>query len=272
MKGIKSVQDYFFKRAGFIASLLSFLAVVGPGIITSNVDNDAGGISTYSIAGAHFGYALLWSMIPILIILIIIQEMSARMGVVTGKGLSDLIREKFGVRTTFYLFIALFITNLGNIMAEFSGVAASLEIFGISKYISVPIGAILVWWLVVKGNYKIVERVFLGACVFYISYIVSGFIAKPDWNNALVAMVKPNFKFQVGYLAVLVGLVGTTIAPWMQFYLQASVVEKGIKVEEYKHSRLDVIVGSVLVMIVAFIFAEAIAILALLVTFQLFFK
>jgi len=259
MKGIKSVQDYFFKRAGFIASLLSFLAVVGPGIITSNVDNDAGGISTYSIAGAHFGYALLWSMIPILIILIIIQEMSARMGVVTGKGLSDLIREKFGVRTTFYLFIALFITNLGNIMAEFSGVAASLEIFGISKYISVPIGAILVWWLVVKGNYKIVERVFLGACVFYISYIVSGFIAKPDWNNALVAMVKPNFKFQVGYLAVLVGLVGTTIAPWMQFYLQASVVEKGIKVEEYKHSRLDVIVGSVLVMIVAFFIIVACA-------------
>ena len=259
MKGIKSVQDYFFKRAGFIASLLSFLAVVGPGIITSNVDNDAGGISTYSIAGAHFGYALLWSMIPILIILVIIQEMSARMGVVTGKGLSDLIREKFGVRTTFYLFIALFITNLGNIMAEFSGVAASLEIFGISKYISVPIGAILVWWLVVKGNYKIVERVFLGACVFYISYIVSGFIAKPDWNNALVAMVKPNFKFQVGYLAVLVGLVGTTIAPWMQFYLQASVVEKGIKVEEYKHSRLDVIVGSVLVMIVAFFIIVACA-------------
>lgn len=259
MKGIKSVQDYFFKRAGFIASLLSFLAVVGPGIITSNVDNDAGGISTYSIAGAHFGYALLWSMIPILIILIIIQEMSARMGVVTGKGLSDLIREKFGVRTTFYLFIALFITNLGNIMAEFSGVAASLEIFGISKYISVPIGAILVWWLVVKGNYKIVERVFLGACVFYISYIVSGFIAKPDWNNALVAMVKPNFKFQIGYLAVLVGLVGTTIAPWMQFYLQASVVEKGIKVEEYKHSRIDVIVGSVLVMIVAFFIIVACA-------------
>jgi NRAMP (natural resistance-associated macrophage protein)-like metal ion transporter len=259
MKGIKSVQDYFFKRAGFLASLLTFLAVVGPGIITSNVDNDAGGISTYSIAGAHFGYALLWSMIPILIILIIIQEMSARMGVVTGKGLSDLIREKFGVRTTFYLFAALFVTNLGNIMAEFSGVAASLEIFGISKYISVPIGAIFVWWLVVKGNYKTVERVFLGACVFYISYIISGFIAKPDWNNALIAMVKPNFKFQIGYLAVLVGLVGTTIAPWMQFYLQASVVEKGIKVEEYKHSRLDVIVGSVVVMIVAFFIIVACA-------------
>lgn len=259
MKGIKSVQDYFFKRAGFLASLLTFLAVIGPGIITSNVDNDAGGISTYSIAGAHFGYALLWSMIPILIILVIIQEMSARMGVVTGKGLSDLIREKFGVRTTFYLFIALFITNLGNIMAEFSGIAASLEIFGISKYISVPIGAIFVWWLVVKGNYKTVERVFLVACVFYIAYIVSGFIAKPDWNNALVAMVKPNFKFQIGYLAVLVGLVGTTIAPWMQFYLQASVVEKGIKVEEYKHSRLDVIVGSIGVMIVAFFIIVACA-------------
>jgi NRAMP (natural resistance-associated macrophage protein)-like metal ion transporter len=259
MKGIKSIQDYFFRRAGFLASLLAFLAVVGPGIITSNVDNDAGGISTYSIAGAHFGYALLWSMIPILVILIIIQEMSARLGVVTGKGLSDLIREKFGLRTTFYLFLALFITNLGNVMAEFSGVAASLEIFGVSKYISVPIGAIFVWWLVVKGNYKTVERVFLGACVFYITYIVSGFLAKPDWGNALVATVKPTFHFETGYLVMLVGLVGTTIAPWMQFYLQASVVEKGIKVEEYKHSRLDVIVGSIVVMIVAFFIIVACA-------------
>jgi NRAMP (natural resistance-associated macrophage protein)-like metal ion transporter len=259
MRGIRSIQDYFFKRTGFIAGLLLFLAVVGPGIITSNVDNDAGGISTYSIAGAHFGYALLWSMFPILVILIIIQEMSARLGVVTGKGLSDLIREKFGLRTTFYLFLALFITNLGNVMAEFSGVAASLEIFGVSKYISVPIGAIFVWWLVVKGNYKTVERVFLGACLFYVTYIISGFLAKPDWGSALVATVKPTFHFETGYLVMLVGLVGTTIAPWMQFYLQSSVVEKGIKVEELKHSRLDVIVGSIVVMIVAFFIIVACA-------------
>lgn len=259
MRGIKSVQDYFFKRTGFFASLMTFLAVVGPGIITSNVDNDAGGISTYSVAGAHFGYRLLWSMIPTLILLIIIQEMSARMGVVTGKGLSDLIRERFGVRTTFYLFLALLITNFGNIMAEFSGVAASLEIFGVSKYISVPIGAIFVWWLVVKGNYKTVERVFLGACIFYISYIISGFLAKPDWNRAFLETVRPNINFQTDYLVMLVGLIGTTIAPWMQFYLQASVVDKGIKIEEYKHSKLDVIIGSIIVVIVAFFIIVACA-------------
>ena len=259
MKGIKSVQDYFFKRAGFLASLFTFFAVVGPGIITSNVDNDAGGISTYSAAGAHFGYRLLWSMIPILIALIVVQEMCARMGVVTGKGLSDLIREKFGLRTTFYLFVALFITNMGNTMAEFSGVAASLEIFGISKYISVPIAAFFVWWLVVKGNYKTIERVFLGACAFYITYIISGFLAKPDWHTALVGIVKPNFNFQTGYLVMLAGVIGTTIAPWMQFYLQSSVVDKGIKIEEYKHSRLDVIVGSFIVMIVAFFIIVACA-------------
>ncbi|MEO0093371.1 MAG: Nramp family divalent metal transporter [candidate division WOR-3 bacterium] len=238
---------------------MTFFAVIGPGIITSNVDNDAGGISTYSIAGAHFGYSLLWSMIPILLLLIIIQEMSARLGIVTGKGLSDLIREKFGLRTTFYLFLALFITNLGNVAAEFAGVAASLEIFGISKYLAIPTSALFVWWLVVKGNYKTVERVFLGACVFYVTYIISGLLAKPDWNSALIATVKPNFRFETGYLVMLVGLVGTTIAPWMQFYLQASVVEKGIKVEEYKHSRLDVIVGSVIVMIVAFFIIVACA-------------
>ena len=228
-----------------------FLVVAGPGIITSNVDNDAGGIATYSIAGANFGYSLLWSLIPIMVALVIIQEMSARMGVVTGKGLSDLIRERFGVRITFYLLLALVLTNFGNVIAEFAGVAASLEIFYIPKYVSIPIGAFLVWLLVVKGNYRSVEKIFLFACLFYITYIISGFLAKPDWNSVKNSLVTPEFKFSTGSLGMLIGLVGTTIAPWMQFYLQAAVVEKDIKVKDYKYSSLDVILGSLIVTIVA---------------------
>ncbi|MEO0114858.1 MAG: Nramp family divalent metal transporter [candidate division WOR-3 bacterium] len=259
MRTIKSVQDYFFKRTGFLASLMTFFAVIGPGIITSNVDNDAGGISTYSIAGAHFGYRLLWSIIPIIIILIITQEMNARMGVVTGKGLSDLIREKFGLKITFYLLLALFFTNLGNVMANFSGVAASLEIFGVSKYFSVPLAAFFIWWLIVKGNYKSVEKVFFVAVLFYSSYILSGFLAKPNWNDTLLATIKPNFDFQPNFLIILVGLVGTSVAPWQFFYLQASTVEKGIKVEEYKYARLDVILASISCMIVAYFIIVACA-------------
>ena len=232
-------------------TLLIFLAVVGPGIITSNVDNDAGGIATYSMAGAHFGYGLLWSLIPIMVALVIIQEMSARMGVVTGKGLSDLIRERFGVRITFYLLLALVLTNFGNVIAEFAGVAASLEIFYIPKYVSIPISAFLVWLLVVKGTYRSVEKIFLFACLFYITYIISGFLAKPDWNSVKNSLVTPEFKFSTGSLGMLIGLVGTTIAPWMQFYLQAAVVEKDIKVKDYKYSSLDVILGSLIVTIVA---------------------
>ena len=228
-----------------------FLVVAGPGIITSNVDNDAGGIATYSMAGAHFGYGLLWSLIPIMVALVIIQEMSARMGVVTGKGLSDLIRERFGVRITFYLLLALVLTNFGNVIAEFAGVAASLEIFYIPKYVSIPISAFLVWLLVVKGTYRSVEKIFLFACLFYITYIISGFLAKPDWNSVKNSLVTPEFKFSTGSLGMLIGLVGTTIAPWMQFYLQAAVVEKDIKVKDYKYSSLDVILGSLIVTIVA---------------------
>jgi Mn2+/Fe2+ NRAMP family transporter len=231
--------------------ILLFLAVMGPGIITSNVDNDAGGIATYSMAGAHFGYNLLWSLIPIMVALIIIQEMSARMGVVTGKGLSDLIRERFGVRMTFYLLLALVITNFGNVIAEFAGIASSLEIFKVSKFISVPLGAILVWLLVVKGTYKSVEKVFLTACLFYIAYIIAGFLAKPDWDQVTAGLVSPKFELSPGSLSMLIGLVGTTIAPWMQFYLQASVVEKNIKAKDYKYSRLDVIIGSLIVTAVA---------------------
>jgi NRAMP (natural resistance-associated macrophage protein)-like metal ion transporter len=232
--------------------ILIFLAVIGPGIITSNVDNDAGGIATYSMAGAHFGYSLIWSLIPITLALIIIQEMCARMGVVTGKGLSDLIREQFGVKITFYLLLALIFTNFGNTIAEFAGIAASLEIFSVSKYLSVPLGAFMVWMLAVKGSYKSVEKIFLVACLFYATYIISGFLAKPDWNAAKSSILSPEFKFSAGSLGMLIGLIGTTIAPWMQFYLQSAVVEKNIKVRDYKHSRADVIIGSFVVSIVAF--------------------
>ena len=231
--------------------LLIFLAVAGPGIITSNVDNDAGGIATYSIAGAHFGYSLLWSLVPIMVALIIIQEMSARMGVVTGKGLSDLIRERFGVRITVYLLSALVLTNFGNVIAEFAGVASSLEIFAIPKWASVSASALLVWLLVLKGTYRSVEKVFLVACLFYVTYIISGFLAKPDWSLVKDNLIRPSFQLSAGSLAMLIGLVGTTIAPWMQFYLQAAVVEKDIKVKDYKYSRSDVILGSIVVTLVA---------------------
>jgi len=231
--------------------LLLFLAVMGPGIITSNVDNDAGGIATYSMAGAHFGNNLLWTLIPVMAALIIIQEMSARMGVVTGKGLSDLIRERFGVRITVYLLFGIFVTNLGNVIAEFAGVASSLEIFHVSKFISVPLSAVIVWLLVVKGNYRSVEKVFLFACLFYVTYIISGILAKPDWAAIGTSLVRPSLSFSPGQLGMVIGLVGTTIAPWMQFYLQASIVEKNIAIKDYKHSRLDVVLGSFIVTIVA---------------------
>src|SRR3989449_6661176 len=211
--------------------ILIFFAVVGPGFITANVDNDAGGIYTYSAAGAQFGHLLLWTMIPITLALIVVQEMSARMGAATGKGLSDLIREEFGLRITFFMMIAILITNFGNVIAEFAGIAGSLELFGLRKYISVPICAVIVWLIVVKGQYKTVEKVFLAASFFYLTYIFAGVLAKPAWLDAITATVTPPhlaaFK-QHSYLYLVIGLVGTTIAPWMQFYLQASVVEKGV--------------------------------------------
>jgi NRAMP (natural resistance-associated macrophage protein)-like metal ion transporter len=229
-----------------------FFALIGPGIITSNVDNDAGGITTYSLAGAEYGLTLLWTLIPITGMLILIQEICARMGVVSGKGLSDLIRERFGARITFYLMIALFLTNLGNTISEFAGIAASMEIFGVSRSISVPVSAALVWWLVVKGNYKSVEKVFLFACVVYFSYVISGFLGKPDWSVVGSAFVRPTFRWDAGFLAMVVGLVGTTIAPWMQFYLQSSIVDKGLKADDYPYTRMDVIFGSVMVNVIAF--------------------
>jgi len=229
-----------------------FFILMGPGIITSNVDNDAGGITTYSLAGAEFGLRLVWSLIPIMIALIVVQEMCARMGVVTGKGLSDLIREKFGAKITFYLMIGMFVTNMGNVISEFAGVAAGMEVFGVDKFISVPISAFLVWWMVVKGTYKSVEKAFLVACVFYICYIVTGIIVKPDWGYVAEQFMNPKLSLRPAEMTMVIGLVGTTIAPWMQFYLQASIVEKGIKIEEYKFARFDVVLGSVIVHVVAF--------------------
>ncbi len=233
------------------ARLLLLLAVVGPGIITANVDNDAGGIATYSVAGAHYGYTLLWMMPLVALALIIIQEMSARLGVVTGKGLADLIRESLGVRWTTIILGMLLFVNLANTVSEFAGVAASMEIFGVSKYISVPLAAVGVWFLIVKGNYKTTERIFLAASVIYLAYVVSGFMARPDWEAVFQASITPSFKFDAGYVTIFVTIIGTTIAPWMQFYQQSSIVDKGIKVEEYNFEKIDVLVGSIFAVLVA---------------------
>src|SRR3954468_8613967 len=236
-----------------------FFSVIGPGFITAVVDNDAGGILTYSQAGAQFGYLPLWTLLPITLLLIIAQEMCSRMGAVTGKGLSDLIREEFGLRITFLLMTLLVIVNLTNVMSEFAGIAGSLELFGISKYISVPLAALAVWLLVVKGNYASVEKIFLFACVFYITYVFSGFLVKPDWKEAALYSVKPVLLLEPGYIYMLIGMVGTTIAPWMQFYLQAAVVEKGVTAKEYKKSRIEVIVGCYMTSVIAFFIIVACA-------------
>jgi NRAMP (natural resistance-associated macrophage protein)-like metal ion transporter len=227
------------------------LALIGPGIITASVDNDAGGIATYSIAGAHYGYALLWTLIPITVALVVIQEMAARMGAVTGKGLADLIRENFGIRATFYLMFALFLTNLGNTMAEFAGWAAAMEIFGVKRYLSLPVGAFLVWWLVVKGSYKAVEKVFLAASAIYLTYVVSALLSRPSWGKVISQVIVPEVHWDAPYMMLLIGMVGTTIAPWMQFYLQSAVVEKGIKAKHYRASRWDVILGCLVTDLVA---------------------
>src|SRR5512136_227350 len=227
------------------------LAVVGPGIITANVDNDAGGITTYSVSGAHYGYALLWMMPLVAIALIIVQEMSARLGVVTGKGLADLIRERMGVRITTLILALLVFVNLANTVSEFAGVAASMEIFGVSKYISVPLAAVAVWFLIVKGSYKIVERVFLVASAIYLAYVASGLIAAPDWGDVGRSLVTPTFHLDVGYVTIFVTIIGTTIAPWMQFYQQSSIVDKGIQIKDYAYERVDVIIGSLFAVFVA---------------------
>ena len=242
--------------------ILLFFAVVGPGFITANVDNDAGGILTYSSAGAQFGHLLLWTMIPVTLALIVVQEMCARMGAVTGKGLSDLIREEFGLRITFLMMIGILITNFGNVVTEFIGIATSLELFGLSRFVTVPVCCVIVWLIVVKGQYKSVEKVFLAASFFYVTYILAGVLAKPAWIEASIATIQPpalhEFRNQA-YLFMVIGVVGTTIAPWMQFYLQASIVEKGVTRRGYKASRLDVVTGCIFTDIVAWFIIVACA-------------
>jgi NRAMP (natural resistance-associated macrophage protein)-like metal ion transporter len=236
-----------------------FFAVLGPGFITAVVDNDAGGILTYSQAGARFGYLPLWTLLPITLVLIITQEMCSRMGAVTGKGLSDLIREEFGLRVTFLLMALLVLVNLTNVMSEFAGIASSLELFGLSRYITVPLSAIAVWFLIVKGDYQSVEKIFLFACVVYVTYIISGFLVKPDWKEAAIQSVRPVLLLDRAYIYMLIGMVGTTVAPWMQFYLQAAVVEKGITPKDYVESRIEVIVGCVMTSVIAFFIIVACA-------------
>jgi NRAMP (natural resistance-associated macrophage protein)-like metal ion transporter len=250
----------FLKR--WKTRILLFFAVVGPGFITANVDNDAGGILTYSSAGAQFGHLLLWTMIPITLALIVVQEMCARMGAVTGKGLSDLIREEFGLRITFFMMLGILITNFGNVVTEFIGIATSLELFGWPRIYTVPICAVIVWLIVVKGQYKSVEKVFLAASFFYVTYIFAGVLAHPAWKDAAIATIKlpdPKAFRDQTYLYMVIGVVGTTIAPWMQFYLQSSIVEKGVTRRQYRASMLDVVTGCIFTDVVAWFIIVACA-------------
>ena len=251
--------EFTKRRKNIWRNLLMFLAILGPGIITGSVDNDAGGITTYSVAGALYGYNLLWTMIPAFFVLVIVQEMNARMGIVSGKGLADLIRENAGVKITFFIFVGLLIADIGNTTTEFAGVAGSMQVFNISKYISVPISAVLVWWLVVKGTYKFSERVFLIFSAFLLVYVVSAIIGKPHWHDIGQAMIKPDIQYNKEYLAIVIGIIGTTIAPWMQFYMQSAVIEKGLKITDYKYTLWDVIIGSVITVVVAFFIIVACA-------------
>lgn len=232
--------------------IILFVSILGPGIITANIDNDASGITTYSVAGARYGYTLLWTLIPTTIALVIIQEMVARMGVITGKGLSALIRENFGVRIAFFMMLGLLFANLGTTVANFAGWAASMEILGLSRYIMVPLGAVLIWLLVTKGSYRAVERILLVACLLYFGYVISGIMAGPDWSSVIKSTLLPEIKWDSEYIMLSIAIIGTTITPWMQFYLQSSISEKGIDKRDYRFSKLDVVTGCLITDIVSF--------------------
>ncbi|MGE5426354.1 MAG: Nramp family divalent metal transporter [Methylococcaceae bacterium] len=249
----------FKNRKSLFQKIAIFLAILGPGIITGSVDNDAGGITTYSVAGAVYGYNLLWTLIPSFIVLVVIQEMNARMGIVTGKGLADLIRENAGVKVTFFIFIGLLIADIGNTTTEFAGVAGSMEVFGVSKYISVPIIGALIWLLVVKGTYQIAERIFLLFSVSLLMYVVSALMGKPHWGEIGHSIVHPELEINTQSLAMIIGIIGTTIAPWMQFYMQSSVIEKGLDMKQYKYSLIDIVVGCIATVVVAFFIIVACA-------------
>ena len=246
MTGIKFERKHLFRRLGI------FLMILGPGIITGSVDNDAGGITTYSVAGALYGYGLIWTLIPSFIVLVVIQEMNARMGIVTGKGLADLIRENAGIKITFFIFVGLLLTGIGNTTTEFAGVAGSMEVFGVTKYISVPLVAIFVWLLVVKGTYKIAERIFLIFSMSLLTYVVSAIMGKPDWKEIGKSVIAPGVKMNTQSLTMVIALVGTTIAPWMQFYMQSTVIEKGLKMKHFRYTMADIIVGCIVTVVVAF--------------------
>jgi Mn2+/Fe2+ NRAMP family transporter len=242
-----------------VRNIFIFLAVLGPGIITGSVDNDAGGITTYSVAGATYGYGILWTLLPAFILLVVIQEMNARMGIVTGKGLADLIRENAGAKLTFFIFLGLLAADVGNTTTEFAGVAGSMEALGVSKYVSVPISAVLVWLLVVKGTYKSAEKIFLVFSVFLLTYVVSALLGDPDWAAIGKAVTRPSGSWDTAYVVMVIGIIGTTIAPWMQFYMQSAVIEKGLKLENYRYTVMDVVVGSVITVVVAFFIIVACA-------------
>ena len=245
--------------SGLGTRLALMAAVLGPGMITSNVDNDAGGIYTYSVCGARYGYRLLWVLLPVTVALLVVQEMCARMGKVTGKGLADLIREEFGLRITFLLMMLLLVTNLGNAAADFAGLASATEVLGVSRWISVPLGAAAIWWLIVFGTYRSAERIFLIACLVYFAYPLSAILAKPDWAEAAAGTLTPSLPVDLAGISMVVGIVGTTIAPWMQFYLQSSIVENESSISDYRRVRIDVILGSVVAVLVAFFIVVACA-------------
>jgi Mn2+/Fe2+ NRAMP family transporter len=249
----------FKNRKSLFQKIGIFLAILGPGIITGSVDNDAGGITVYSVAGAMYGYNLLWTLIPSFVVLLVIQEMNARMGIVTGKGLADLIRENAGVKVTFFIFIGLLVADIGNTTTEFAGVAGSMEVFGISKYISVPIVGFMIWILVVKGTYKIAERIFLIFSVSLLMYVVSALMGKPHWGEIGHSIIHPELEVNAKSLALIIGIIGTTIAPWMQFYMQSSVIEKGLKMKNYKYTMIDIVVGCIATVVVAFFIIVACA-------------
>jgi len=247
------------RRRALFRNIAIFFAILGPGLITGSVDNDAGGITTYSVAGALYGYNLIWTLIPAFVVLIVIQEMNARMGVVTGKGLADLIRENSGLKTTFFIFLGLLIADIGNSTTEFAGVAGSMEVLGISKYISVPLAGIAVWFLVVKGNYKIAERVFIVFSLALFMYIISALMGNPNWSEIGSSIIHPKANVDSGYIGIVIGVIGTTIAPWMLFYMQSSVIEKGLKKENYRYILLDIIIGCLATVVVAFFIIVACA-------------
>lgn len=244
-----------------LRSIAMFLSVVGPGIITANADNDVGGILTYSQAGAQFGYSLLWLLIPVTVALVVTQEMCARMGAITGKGLADLIRENFGVKVTAWVLLLFVICDLGNTATEFAGVASAAPIFGtyfglhaaqLLRTVFVIGAAALVFFTVTRGNYKIVERVFFAFCAVYLCYVVSGILVRPDWHEIVHQTIFPQFRASKAYVLMVIAVIGTTISPWMQFYIQAAVVDKGVREEQYGASRADVVTGAFVTDIIAY--------------------